>query len=240
MPATPFIDIIRTVFPVLAMSPDQGEQAARPDFFGTAFCVAPGVFMTAEHVVREAVAVGVVAIGGPAGASQLLGAARAEQVETWPERDIALIFCGAREMKPLNTWMINRVQVLTDLRAFGYPHAVTWSPEGDKLQVVFRAYKGYVITTRGFERLDGSPSVYEVSSPYPVGMSGAPVLVTDGDGVAVAGVVVGTDTVTYAGVPQSVGIAITAEEIVDLNSAILGGPVAATLNFDGARMGSPI
>jgi hypothetical protein len=52
--ATPFIDIMRTVFPVVALNRDDAGQAARPDFFGTAFAVAPGVFMTAAHVVRAA------------------------------------------------------------------------------------------------------------------------------------------------------------------------------------------
>lgn len=228
----PFIDIIRTVFPVVSMAPES-DQAARPDFFGSAFCVAPGIFMTAAHVIREAEAVGAVAVGGPVG-DGLLGAARAKQTETWPDRDIGLIYCGVQDIPPLNIWMIHRVQLLTDLQAFGYPHAVTWSPAGDKLHVVFRGYKGYVITTRGFERLPGSPSVYEVSSPYPVGMSGAPVLFSKDDGIAVAGVVVGTDTVTYAGVPQNVGIAMTAEEIVGLRSDILGGPIAEMLGFAGA------
>src|SRR5688500_7667046 len=125
------------------------NQAARPDFLGTAFCVAPGIFMTAAHVLREAQAAGGVAVGG-AGGDGRIGAARAEQVESWPDRDIGLIHCAARDVPELNAWLIRHVQLLTDLQAFGYPHAVTWSPTGDKLHVVFRGYKGDVITTRGF------------------------------------------------------------------------------------------
>jgi hypothetical protein len=61
---TPFIDILRTVFPVVAL--EAPGQMARMDFFGTAFAVAPGVFMTAAHVVESASEKGELALAGPA------------------------------------------------------------------------------------------------------------------------------------------------------------------------------
>src|SRR4029450_162862 len=125
-------------------------EMARPDFFGTAFAVGPGVFMTADHVVEEASGVGQLAIGGPSSrdGQPIVGAARAVAVERWPERDIALLFCNVNpaETTVLDHWLGPRVQVLTDLGAFGYPHAVTQSPEGDRYTVVFRGYKGHMIT----------------------------------------------------------------------------------------------
>ena len=100
-----------------------------------------------------------------------------EHVEKYPERDIALLFCNVKTPTILKTWMVRRVQVLTDLSSFGYPHAVTLSETGDpRYEVLFRAYKGYVIVTRGFERLPGLPLVYEISHPFPEGLSGAPLL----------------------------------------------------------------
>jgi hypothetical protein len=39
--AAPFIDIMSTVFPVIALEPDQPGEAARPDFFGTPFAIGP-------------------------------------------------------------------------------------------------------------------------------------------------------------------------------------------------------
>ena len=47
-----FIDITRTVFPVIALERGgEDGQMARADFVGTAFAVGPGVFMTAAGVV---------------------------------------------------------------------------------------------------------------------------------------------------------------------------------------------
>jgi hypothetical protein len=230
----PAIDIMRTVFPVVAVRPDDHGEAARPDFFGTAFAVAPGWFLTAAHVAIAAEAAGQLAVGGPAdGGGPAMGVAKVVDVEKWPERDLALLRCDVRGIGLLNTWLTHRVQVLSDLRSFGYPHGVSWSPSGDRLNVVFRAYKGYVITVRGFERLPEQPAIYEVSCPFPQGLSGAPVMITDGERLIVVGIVLGVDTVTYGGVPQSVGVALIADEIVGLNSHLLGGRLAAKLNFTG-------
>lgn len=230
----PSIDIMRTVFPVVALQQDDSSQAARPDSFGTAFCVAPGVFMTAGHVVLNAQAAGRLAIAGPAGEGRALGAALAQDVEVWEARDVALVRCDVNGVTPLNTWLTHRVQVLTDLSSFGYPHAITWSPSGEQLNVLFRAYKGHVITTRGFDRLPGPPAVYEMSCAFPVGMSGAPLLIADDEVLAVAGVVLGVDIVKYGGVEQSVGIALMAEDIVHLESKLAGGPIASSLGFASA------
>jgi hypothetical protein len=241
MVAVPFIDITRTVFPVIALRPEQTGEMARPDFFGTAFAVGPGVFMTAAHVAKAAGAHGEVAIGGPSSVDghAILGAARAHHVETWPDRDVALIFCTVGGLTELKLWLVRPLQLLTDLGSFGYPHAVTLGPAGNQMRVVFRGYKGYVITTRRWERLPGEPSVYEVSCPFPLGMSGAPVLLHQDNDLAVAGMVLGIDTVEYGGVAQNVGIVLAADEIVGLNSEKLGGRIAAQLGFFGGALLPP-
>jgi len=229
------IDIMRTVFPVLALHPERAGETARPDFFGTAFAVAPGVFMTAAHVVANACAEGRLAIGGPADSEgHSMGAAVVERYERFDDRDVALLFSDVSAVTLLNVWMVRRVQVLTDLNAFGYPHAVTWSSDGERLNVVFRAYKGHVITIRGFERLPDEPSVYEISCPFPVGLSGAPLLLNQHGSLALTGIVLGTSTVTYGGVDQVVGIGMIADQIVRLKSTILGGELGDRLSFDGA------
>ena len=237
MPPAPFIDITQTVFPVVALHPEEDGQMAYPDFFGTAFCVSPGVFMTAAHVAREAAAAGALGVAGPAGEGAPLGAARVKEYEIWEERDIALLHCKTPELTKLDTWMTNRAQVLTDVSSFGYPHAVTWTPDGQQLNVTFRAYKGYIITTRGFDRLPNSPAVYEVSCPFPKGLSGAPVLMTHEDKLIVLGVVIGVDTVTYGGVKQNDGIGLVGEEIVGLRSKVIDGPIADKLGFEGVHLG---
>ena len=72
---------------------------AYPDFFGTAFCVSPGVFMTAAHVALEAAAAGALGVAGPAGEGAPLGAARVKEYEIWEERDIALLHCKTPELR---------------------------------------------------------------------------------------------------------------------------------------------
>lgn len=226
---------MRTVFPVIALKPEQAGEMARADFFGTAFAVGPGVFMTAAHVARNAEAHGAVAIGGPSSVDghAPLGAVRVQQIETWwPDHDVALLYVAAvAGLTELKMWLTNRLQLLTDLGSFGYPHAITVGT--DRMQVVFRGYKGYVITTRGWERLPGEPPVYEVSCAFPLGMSGAPVLLACDGVLAVAGIVLGISTVEYGGVAQDVGIVMPADQIVSLHSGRLGGPIGTQLEFVG-------
>jgi len=236
-PSASHLDIMRTVFPVVATT-GGGRELARPDFFGTAFAVAPGVFMTASHVVTNALTRGQLAIAGPSGHGPL-GACSVDEYEIFTNCDVALLFCNAGGVTLLNTWLTNRVQTLTDLSSFGYPHAVSRADEIEHFEVVFRAYKGYVITTRGFERLPGKPAVYEISVPYPEGMSGAPVLLAVKDQLAVAGVVVGTDAVEYGGLEQRVGIAMIADEILELQSDRLGGLIPERLGFAAATYSPP-
>jgi Trypsin-like peptidase domain len=192
--------------------------------------------MTAAHVATAAKERGELAIGGPSSEQghPVMGAARVDRVETWPDHDVAVLFCKAGKVTELTVWMAQPVQLLTDLGSFGYPHAVTNS--GDRLNVVFRGYKGYVIATRRWERLRGEPSVYELSCPFPQGMSGAPVLLQQQNVLAVAGMVLGIDTVEYGGVAQNVGIVMTANEIMGLNSQVLGGPLAVQLGFAAAML----
>lgn len=219
-----FIDIMRTVFPVAALASADGEMA-RPDYFGTAFAIRPDLFVTAAHVVKAAVEAGALSIGGPTSATGPMGAARVAHYELFAERDIALLFMNeSLPVTVLPTWLAKRVQFMTDLGSFGYPHAVTHAPGGaERLDVVFRAYRGHVITIRGFERLADNPAIYEMSCPYPEGLSGAPVMLTVNDELAVAGVVLGSSTVTYGGVDERVGVAVVADELFGLRSDALRG-----------------
>ncbi|MGE3841074.1 MAG: hypothetical protein AB7I50_05750 [Vicinamibacterales bacterium] len=54
MASTNFIDITSTVLPVTAVTIENLGKLVRPDFVGTAFCLSPGVFVTAGHVAPEA------------------------------------------------------------------------------------------------------------------------------------------------------------------------------------------
>lgn len=218
-----YIDIQQTVFPVASMRPGKKE-LTRGDFWGTAFAIGETLFMTAAHVARNAAAEGELWLGGPTSVGMPMGFAPITEYELFAGLDIALL----RSDKPLrvtvlNEWLVSRVQLLQDLSTFGYPHAATIEEEKERIDVVFRGYKGHVITTKGFRRLPGEPAVYEVSCPFPVGLSGAPVLWPKDDKLLVAGVVIGTDNIYYGGVEQTPGIAVVADEIARANSKMLGG-----------------
>ena len=214
----PLLDIMNTVFPVTAMVTGAVGELARPDSFGTAFCVSPGVFMTAAHVVHNAMVFGDIALAGSAGRDQAMGSVRVTDVQVWDDFDVAVLF-ATPQVTTLDVWLTSRLQTLSDVASFGYPHAFSYLPDDPKhprVEVVFRAYKGYVITTRGFEQLPNRPAIYEVSSPFPPGMSGAPLLYSHGNDMAVAGIVVGCPKVHYQGMTQRVGAALVGDQILSL------------------------
>jgi hypothetical protein len=92
---------------------------------------------------------------------------------------------------------------------------------------------GVPISDHGYRAIGRRTVHYEVSWPFPEGMSGTPVVLDHHNNVAVAGIVPGIDTVNYGGVAQSVGIVMTAHEIVTLHSESLVGAMAAKLGFEG-------
>ena len=83
------IDIMKTVLPVAARR-SGSQELTRPDFFGTAFAVAPNIFITAAHVWHAAAADGEPCIAGgkPDGP---LGAAFVDGHELYDDLDIAII-----------------------------------------------------------------------------------------------------------------------------------------------------
>ena len=119
MTDAPYIDVLETVFPVLAVRPDAEGQVARPDFFGTAFAVGPGVFMTAARVVVAAREYGALAIGKTGGDGQPIRSVTVEHVEAWPDRDIARLFCNNKVPTVLDTWMVKPVQFASSARRAG-------------------------------------------------------------------------------------------------------------------------
>jgi hypothetical protein len=92
--AAQFIDIFQTVFPVVATVPGEDTELARAEFFGTAFGVAPGVYMTAHHVASAAAAHGELALVGGPSSQPMMGGAKVDHWESWPERDVALVYCS--------------------------------------------------------------------------------------------------------------------------------------------------
>jgi hypothetical protein len=76
-----------------------------------------------------------------------------------------------------------------------------------------------------------------MSCPYPEGLSGGPVLLEHRGTLAIAGIVLGSQSVIYSGVEQRVGIAMIADEIARLSSKKLGGVLGDVLQLHGATFG---
>ena len=233
------IDIMKTVLPVAARRPGT-QELTRPDFFGTAFAVAPNIFLTAAHVWHNAAKDGEPIIAGSSGGGSI-GAAFVEAQELHDDIDIAIIRTNTKPAVTLLTnWLghprpngpTQRVQILTDLITFGYPHAVTYDFQNrERWNAVFRAFRGHVIVVRSFDRLPHAPAIYEVSTPFPEGLSGAPLLWSWDNKLVVVGVVIGRDSVIYAGEEQKAGIGLVADELLYRPSALLGGPFAEKLGL---------
>jgi len=222
-PGVRVMKITNSVFPVVAMREARGGEAERPDYFGTAFAIAPGVFLTANHVLQAAASVGFPALAGEGDPGGPLGVVRVSRSEPFPDFDLAILHLPSLQVTLLNLWLGGQLQVLEDVSAFGFPHAITQYDGEEQFTTLFRAYKGYVITTRGFkERLPSGAGVYEVSTPFPEGLSGAPALWRSNDELVVVGVVLGESEVQYGGKTHRVGIALKAHDILKLRSEVLG------------------
>jgi hypothetical protein len=226
------IDISETVLPVAARAPGTNN-FSRPDFFGTAFAVAPDIFLTAAHVWHAAAAHGEPCICGSISGNPL-GAAFVDRFELHDGIDIAII---KTKTKPkviiLRNWFDGRLQLLSDVGTFGYPHAITFDHDKqDRWNFLFRAFKGYVIATRENDRLAERPAAYEVSVPFPLGLSGAPILVTRGNQMLVAGVVLGIAEIHYGGERERPGIGLPSDVLLPRHSDLLGGKFGEALQLN--------
>lgn len=93
-----------------------------------------------------------------------------------------------------------------------------------------RAFKGHVVIRSGLTSLSGVPPGYELSFVPPPGLSGAPLLTLLLDGSPVITVVVlQHHTAEYRERRMELGIAIDIEELLTLESKIVGGSIAERL-----------
>lgn len=222
----PMIDILRSVHPVLMVSSDDSTALSSYQFWGTAFAVAPGVFLTANHVVtHESQRDDIFSVGafGGSGADEAMRGAKVEDIERFPDIDLAILHCAvARGVPIFASWLKTRLQVLSDVAAFGFPHATEMNAGESKITAVFRAFKGHVITIRGFERLPRRPAVYELATHLPIGMSGAPALWHFNGGLHLVGIVLGEDVIHYRGLENRAGIVLPTDTFVGIYSQRLG------------------
>lgn len=224
----PHINVFETVFAVAAVKAAGTPELSRRDFFGTAFSIGPGLFLTAEHVIAGALSAGLPTLAYGAGPGQPLRALSVRHADRWPGSDVALLHTdpAVAPAHAVVDWAAQRIQVLEDLAAFGFPHAVSRETP-DRLDVIFRAYKGGIVTTRRITDFSDKPFVYEVGTPFPLGMSGSPALwLAPGGRLILAGMVLCDAVVQYGfdhdRVEYRSGVVIATESMVGLYSEHLG------------------
>lgn len=189
-------------------------------FHGTAFCLAPHLFVTAAHVLRDAQADGDVALARLTPSHHQAQTVR--DAEVFEEIDLALMACDnlGAEILPFS---FGPLGYLADVYAMGF--AFGFEPPVYHL----RAFKGHVVTRRGLTILPGGPAGYEVSFVPPPGLSGAPLLTLVDGSPAVTGMVLQHHTAEYGERRMDLGLALDIEELLALDSRLVGGSIAERL-----------
>jgi hypothetical protein len=201
---------------------------SRAEFHGTAFCIAPHLFVTAEHVYRAAAATaGKVALGRLVPDRQQVQLVL--DAEPYPDVDLAILYCPnlAAEILPVS---FSPLTYLNDVFAMGFAFGLELAGiVGEPHVYQLRAFKGHIVTRRGLTQLRGVPPGYELSFVPPPGLSGAPLLVFHGDSIAVTGVILTHHTAELAGRRMDLGLAVDSEELLTLDSRLVGGSIAERL-----------
>ncbi len=167
------VDLGQMLYSVVAMKSE--GQLLRPVIYGTAFCVGPGMFVTAGHVLSM-----IADDGGKVALSHLdedrgLLASMALQTEIIAGSDVGIIAAKAEGVALLD-WAEEPRSILSDVSAIGFPYAITSQENPASFKVTMRGFKGNVITRTKIWKLPAQPVGYEVSCPFPKGLSGAPLL----------------------------------------------------------------
>ena len=202
---------------------------SRGEFHGTAFLLAPSLFVTAWHVYRDAAGSGDhVALGRVM--TRVQQAQLVVDADEFPQIDIAILKCPGLEASRL-PFDFTPLEYLSEVGAMGFPFGLTLTPGGPHVQVL-RAFKGHVVTRRGLTEYGPVvPPGYETSFVPPPGLSGAPLL-SLGSKLAIKGVVLKEYVAELAHAPERkmmLGLALDIEELLTLDSRLVGGSIAEKL-----------
>ena len=177
MTENPVIEAVRMLDLHLAVvavrrKPDGGLESPRPVIYGTAFPIAPGLFVTAGHVADDARADGMIGLAhiGPEGGVRV---SSVPDCEVFSGIDLAVMSCpdlSGLPAMPLD--FDHQLTLLDPAYAIGYP----WSLDPEWVTVVPRGFRGHVVTRRETYQLPAQPPGYELSFLTPKGMSGAPLV----------------------------------------------------------------
>jgi hypothetical protein len=205
--------------------------------FGTAFPVAPGIFLTAGHVYENARAVAPVVGLCPFPREPQDSRIKAYVVsaaEVHGGIDLAVLSCpDLEQLIPLPMSFDSLVE-LDDVRAAGYPYSI----DTPRLTMVFRAFQGHIVSIHQTPNLSAEPPSYEVSFQSPRGLSGAPLVAIE-DGVLTGrGYMFGQLDIDSGN--MRVGCAVSSRALLSVESQMVGGPLAGLFGKDLVPLPPPL
>jgi len=208
---------------------------ARLEIYGTAFPLAPsrGLFGTALHVYQQAAEHAAAQQNGLVAVGRIMDSPEqtvpVNDREEFPGIDFVILSCPGLQAPRLD-FDFTPLEYLSEIVACGFPFALTLTEGGAPVKYL-RAFGGSVVTRRGLTELPSIPPGYETSFVPPPGLSGAPLL-TVRDGVSIRGVILREHVVELGHAPERkmmLGIALDIEELLTLNSRLVGGSIAKLL-----------
>jgi len=166
------VNILDLHLAVVAGKPSADGNAfelASPVFFGTAFPVVPGLFLTAAHVVGAARATGgslALFRSGPHEVSGPLPLQLVDEVEIFKGLDLALMKCiGHSHLVPIPP-IFEPLGVLQPVTCVGFAVGI----DAEYQTYVHRAFAGHVVTRRELYHMKpDQPPGYELSFVTPRG-----------------------------------------------------------------------
>lgn len=183
-PPAQTINIFEYVLPLFA-----GRKVLEPTVVeGTAFGIGGGCFLTAAHCIREAMALGWMAVGTIDGKR-----IRAWNIPAWEladDYDIALFRAEVDPPVSHFCWRESELPMAASIRSSGYPYALDLGRQTMNV----RSFVGNVVSATTFDRLKPQPPSYELSFQCPRGLSGAPLLSSADGGASVVGIIIGNQT----------------------------------------------
>ena len=197
--------------------------------YGTSFCIGPGVFLTAGHVLNNITSDGglVTLLDLRVDQDTSVKWELAKDAEVVKSHDIGIIKCPMSALG-LMGWETQRLPILADVFTYGYPYAVSKNEDPPAWRIGMRGFKGHIITRRQLWQLCSKAVGYEVACQFPTGLSGAPLLHESSEGVKVAGIILGQDQTQTGEDSDPTGImrfgtAVDIASIASLGTKIVGG-----------------
>lgn len=170
-----FSDIVIPIF----TGPIEDEKFDIKINYGTAFPIAPNVFVTANHSVSNPPAGQYIVLGYELEGGRI-GVTAIKALDRFDYLDIAIV--ETYQSIPNTTlykWYDGVVPMVTDVMTVGYAYSLNNFKEFNTFSQ--KAFKGYVVGIIPFRFFDQQNkfSAYELSFQAPKGQSGAPVLIRD-------------------------------------------------------------